>query len=231
MDPEAEGAIRRGWQRKLALAKEASAARQAISRDLIEIAAQHPLVGGTEPGEEFAARLLRGAELFGALRDSGRQAEIYVPGSRFMDDGIEDAVTLSAAGTKFLAEHGIPAEVLHGDDLNERYKGAQAAQPGVYCSADECFVAASYWRDGGFGRLLSVVSAGQALRKMLHFIEFGVYPLIYTVPTAAAANDPIHEAMTMIPSVIFEDPDLQRVSSRLAVAFREQRMPGCADAG
>jgi hypothetical protein len=113
-------------------------------------------------------------------------------------------------------------------DLNQRYKGESAAHPGVYCSADECFVAASYWRDGGFGHLLSVVSAGQSLRKMLHFIEFGVYPLMHTAPTLVAAHDPAVEAMTLIPSVLFEDASLQGEDSRQAVMFRTERVPGHA---
>jgi len=87
-------------------------------------------------------------------------------------------------------------------------------------------VAACYWIDGGFGRLLSVVSAGQLLRKMLHFVEFGVYPLLYSAPTMEAAHNPIGEALDMIPAVLFEDPGLQARDSQRAIAFRTNRMPG-----
>ena len=217
---------RERWAAKLARAVAAIQARQSVASDLIEIAAQHPLIDGTYPDHEFTARLQRGAELYRQSVAAGRAVEIYVPGSRFMDSGIEDQITLSAAGTRYLAERGIPAAALHGDDLNERYKGPAAPQPGVYCSADECFVAACYWIDGGFGRLLSVVSAGQLLRKMLHFVEFGVYPLLYSAPTMEAAHNPIGEALDMIPAVLFEDPGLQARDSQRAIAFRTNRMPG-----
>jgi hypothetical protein len=49
--------------------------------------------------------------------------------------------------------------------------------------ADECFVATSHFRDGGFGRLYSVVSFAQVHRKALHYICLGVVPLFHTAPT------------------------------------------------
>jgi len=226
MTGEQENDARQRWDGKLAAARAAVTARQSIRKDLIEVAAQHPLVDGIAPGEEFVARLRLGIELYHQFRDAGAKVEIYVPGSRLVDNGVEDKISLSEAGTCFLLVHGVPAEVVHGDDLNDRYKGAAAAQPGVYCSADECFVAASYWRDGGFGRLASVVSAGQELRKMLHYIEFGVYPLMYTAPTFVAAHSPVAEAFELIPAVLFEDASLQAADSPQAASFRRARMPG-----
>lgn len=104
------------------------------------------------------------------------------------------------------------------------HKGSAAMQPGVCCSADECYVAACYWRGGGCGRLVSIVSVGQMHRKLPHFIEFGVYPVMYTVPTFVIAHDPIHEAMQMIPAVLYEDPDLQGPNSQQAIAFRRTRL-------
>jgi hypothetical protein len=222
---------RRRWESKLAAAKEAVAARRSIPKVLIEIAAQHPLIDGVTPGEEFTARLQFGVELYRRMRAAGTTVEIYVPGSRLMDDGVADKISLSEAGTRFLLAHGLPVEAVHGDDLNDRYKGPAAAQRGVYCSADECFVAARYWHDGGFGQLLSVVSPGQLLRKMLHYLEFGVYPLMYTAPTFTAAHSPIVEAFEMIPAVLHEDADLQSVNSRQAIEFRIARMPGYEELG
>ena len=160
----------------------------------------------------------------------GSTVEIDVPGSRLMDNGLEDKVSLRAAGCAFLRAHGVPDRALCGDDLNDRYKGPAATQPGVCCSADECYVAASYWRDGGFGRLASIVSVGQMHRKPLHFVEFGVYPFMYTVPTFVIAHDPIHEAMQMIPAVLHDDADLQARNSEPAIAFRRARLPGYAAA-
>ena len=226
MATPSDPAVQARWAAKLAAAAEAVRARQTNAADLIEVAAQHPLIDGTRPDPEFVARLQRGTELYRQSLAAGRTAEIYVPGSRLTDSGVADKITLSAAGTRFLIEQGIPAAAVHGDDLNDRYKGPDAPQPGVYCSADECFVAACYWRDGGFGRLLSVVSAGQLLRKMLHFIEFGVYPLMYSAPTLEAAHDPVVEALAMIPDVLFQDASLQAVDSVRAIAFRQSRMPG-----
>jgi hypothetical protein len=223
-----DGEARRRWQRKFVAARQAVAARRSIPKLLIEVAAQHPLMDGLTPGEEFGARLRLGIELYERMRITGLAVEIYVPGSRLMDNGVEDKISLSEAGTRFLLAHGIAADVVHGDDLNNRYKGSAAAQPGVICSADECFVAARYWRDGGFGQLASVVSPGQALRKMLHYIEFGVYPLIYTAPTFAVAHSPVTEALELIPAVLHEDASLQAADSRQAIAFRSARLPGYA---
>lgn len=224
-------AVRERWRRKLAAARDAVAARAGTRKVLIEVAAQHPLTDGLTPGEEFAVRLRHCIELFRQFTAEGDAVEIYVPGSRLMDNGVEDKISLSAAGCEFLRTNGVPDHVLHGDDLNDRYKGPAAAQPGVCCSADECYVAACYWRDGGFGRLASIVSVGQMHRKLLHFIEFGVYPCMHTAPTFVVAHDPIHEAMQMIPDVLYRDADLQAADSARAAAFRRTRLPGYAGAG
>jgi hypothetical protein len=52
-------------------------------------------VDGIAPGEEFAARLRVGMELYDRFRTAGAAVEIYVPGSRLMADGIEDKISLS----------------------------------------------------------------------------------------------------------------------------------------
>ena len=225
-----QAAVHPRWQQKLANARAATAARDGTAKILIEVAAQHPLIDGVTPGEEFSVRLRYSVDLFRRCTAEGTEVEIYVPGSRLMVDGVEDKISLSAAGCAFLRADGIPDRALHGDDLNDRYKGPGTTQPGVCCSADECYVAACYWRDGGFGRLLSIVSVGQMHRKLLHFLEFGVYPFMHTVPTFVIAHDPIHEAMQMIPSVLYEDPDLQAPNSEQGIAFRRTRLPGYAAA-
>src|SRR5271163_2833670 len=116
-----ESEARQRWERKLAAARAAVEARQSVRKDLIEVAAQHPLVDGVAPGEEFVARLRLGLELYHRFRDAGAEVQIYVPGSRLMDNGVEDEISLSDAGTRFLLAHSVPAEVVHGDDLNDRY--------------------------------------------------------------------------------------------------------------
>ena len=59
---------------------------------LIEVAAQHPLIDGTTPNSEFAARLDESIEL---LNKIGSNAHIYVPGSRHSYNGIDDKISLS----------------------------------------------------------------------------------------------------------------------------------------
>jgi len=188
---------------------------------LIEVAAQHPLVNGTKPGSEFTARLDRGIELFRALQKEYQLVEMYVPGSRHAHLGTADDLSLSNAGTAYLREAGIPPEVLHGDDLNTTYKG----NAGVYNSADECFVTASYFKDADFGRLISVVSPVQLFRKMLHYAAFGVLPLSYTAPTDSTYHDYVEEAFDNIPYVLLTDHDLQSAESSAAAEARAERMP------
>ena len=111
-------------------------------------------------------------------KKNGIKVEIYVPGSTHVFKGHADKISLSKAGINFLSQLGIPLEALHGDDLNIKYKGMD----GVYNSADECFVAASYFKDNNFGRLYSVLSPVQLFRKTFHYMEYGVLPQNYNAP-------------------------------------------------
>lgn len=188
---------------------------------LIEIAAQHPLVNGDQPGDEFSARLNRGVELFDTFRRLAPIVEVYVPGSLHMHGGSPDSVSLSYAGTTYLEAAGIPRSALHGDDLNLTYKG----DAGVYNSADECFVTASYFKDQSFGHLVSVVSPAQLLRKTLHYAAFGVLPLSYTAPTEEMFHDYLDEIFEKIPYVLLVDHDLQSPESTAAAALRADRKP------
>lgn len=209
------------WYAKYAEARAFMKERANIPRTLIEVAAQHPLIDGETPGEEFRKRLLLGKELLEEELGDDREAQIYVPGSRHVYEGTADNVSLSKAGTDFLIAVGLDKELIHGDDLNLRYKKEQ----GVYGSADECFVASSYFKDGNFGRLCSVLSPVQMFRKTLHYIEFGVLPLNYTAPTADTFHNWIDEIFSAVPRVALSDPDLQDPKSAWAVALRATRMP------
>jgi len=92
-------------------------------------------------------RLRHSVNLVRQFTAEGTEVEIYVPGSRLMDDGVADKISFSAAGCAFLRAIGMPHRTaLHDGDLNDRYKGRRATQPGVCCSADECYVAACYSR-------------------------------------------------------------------------------------
>lgn len=209
------------WLDRLSTAKAFMRARNHLPGVLIEVAAQHPLVDRAVPGEEFAARLRRGHELFTGYREAGHPVEIYVPGSRHRHLGVEDGISLSRAGGEFLAKLGVPPVAIHGDDLNERYKG----DAGVYGSADECFVAASYFRDGGFGSLLSVCSPAQMMRKTLHYLQFGVYPLNHTAPTSEGFHDFLYELLVAVPEVMGTDDTLQEPGSGEAGRLRVERRP------
>jgi hypothetical protein len=187
---------------------------------LIEIAAQHPLTDGVYPNDEFRARLNRGKEVFDRYRAVGDRVEVYVPGSRHVFQGRPDRISLSEAGRTYLISAGVPAAVIRGEDLNVRYKGAD----GVYGSADECFVTASYYKDAGFGTLVSVLSPTQMLRKTLHYIEFGVVPLNVTAPTMEGFHDYLDELFERIPRVLTVDSGLQHDSAD-ARRLREERMP------
>jgi hypothetical protein len=209
------------WRERFAEARQTMRARRGMASSLIEVAAQHPLADGCTPGPEFATRLDRGAELYRQLRAAGNHVEIYVPGSRHRNGELADRASLSAAGTAYLADLGIPGEDLHGDDLNDRYKGDE----GVYGSADECFVAASYFLDHEFGRLFSVCSPSQLMRKTLHYIAFGVVPLNVTAPVDEPYHDYLDELFEAVPEVLTIDSTLQGIDSAGARRLRSERRP------
>lgn len=212
---------RQYWEKKFEIAKSFMELRASIPTVLIEVAAQHPLINGEEPNEEFAYRLLLAKTLYEKERVLGKSVEIYVPGSRHVYKGVSDKISLSEAGSIFLERQGMSREVIHGDDLNFRYKGDK----GVYSSADECFVASSYFKDSGFGSLFSVLSPVQVFRKTLHYIEFGVLPLNYTAPTLNTFHDYIDEIFEAVPYALFIDPDMQSENSERANELRRLRMP------
>jgi hypothetical protein len=209
----------KAWRAKYQSAQALMEERSCKPSTLIEIAAQHPLRDGLYPNDEFRSRLDRGCELFDTYKTGGT-VEIYVPGSRHVFEGHADKVSLSDAGRSYLITQGIPESVIHGEDLNIKYKGAA----GVYGSADECFVAACYYKDSGFGVLASVCSPAQMLRKTLHYIEFGVIPLNFTVPTMGGFHDYLDELFEQIPKVLTVDPRLQGDSIE-AEKLRDERKP------
>jgi len=152
-----------------------------------------------------------------------------------MINGIEDKVTLSAAGVTYLVSKGIPAEILHGDDLNDRYKGIGSGAPhqGVYCGADECFVTSQYYKDNEkFGQLFCVASPIQAQRKRLHYVDFEVRPRIITAQSSSyfhnAAREVGHNLLDVLK--IKPDPSFQKADTLIAFEFRRDRWPGYAAA-
>ncbi|MGB8507725.1 MAG: hypothetical protein WCD76_04925 [Pyrinomonadaceae bacterium] len=209
------------WDGKYAAAIAFMESRQSISSILIEVAAQHPLIDGKYPNEEFSKRLLLAVKLYTQEIEAGNTVEIYVPGSVHMFEGKLDTLSLSKAGGDFLIQQGVPPHVIRGDDLNKKYKGEE----GVYNSADECFVAAGHFKDGQFGHLYSVLSPVQLLRKTLHYLEFGVLPLNHTAPSLKMFHNYIGEIFEAIPYVLFADHSLQGADSIRSKELRRSRKP------
>ncbi len=209
------------WEKKYAEAISFMEERSSNQTILIEVASQHPLIEGKYPNEEFSKRLLLAANLFSQETETGSKVEIYVPGSVHIFDGHKDKISLSEAGNEFLIQLGISPNLIRGDDLNQKYKG----DDGVYNSADECFVAANYFKDMNFGKLYSVVSPVQIFRKTLHYMEFGVLPMNFTAPTRLMYHNYISEIFEAIPYVLFVDHDLQGINSIRAKELRKIRKP------
>lgn len=213
---------REQWDAKAAAAHKTMTERAHLRKVLLVIAAQHPLEDGRRPGPEFRARLDRARALALAYRDQGYAVEAYVPGSRHQHAGRADQISLATAGTEYLRAHDWPADLpLHGADLNRRYK----ADAGVYNTADECYVAAQYFHDGQFGRLVTVTSEVQVLRQKLHYLWFGVEALAHTAPLLESFHNPVTEAYFQIPYVRDVDPDWQAPNSELGQKSRTERRP------
>ncbi len=217
---------RKRWLQRLADAQRFMKFRAKNKKLLIEIAAQHPL-NGIQPGLEFQARLDRGIQLYKEWKKKGFDVEIYVPGSLHMHNGVQDKISLSQAGVNYLLEKAIPPKFVHGEDLNNIYKGEGATHKGVYCSGDECKVASDAFKTGGFGLLFSVLSPRQAQRKQVHYVANGVVPKIYPVSTPQFFHKAKIEAFESVPEVLrASDPTFQAADCQPAIRFRESRMPG-----
>lgn len=197
LDPpgvQAGGELYARWRR---MADEAKGNMGIARRNLgilIDVAAQHPLHGGTKPGVEFRSRLDRAIDRYYLEREIEQPVKIYVPGSR--RDG--DEISLSSAGSRYLEDNGIPASDIYGDDANERIMGGC----GVFNSTDECAVAAALFWQLGYGRIVSYCSPEQILRKALSYIEFGIIPEMQSVYVDAPWHDYVDEAIQLIPPLL-----------------------------
>lgn len=199
--------------------------RKGVGKILIEVAAQHPLVDGLYPNEEFQKRLDRGIELYKAETLKGNSVEFYVPGSLHMLGGVSDKCSLSDAGRNYLISKGIPAELIRGEDINAHYKGEE----GVYNSGDECYVASSYYKDANFEKLYSVCSPCQMYRKILFYLSFGVYPHTDTEPTEESWHNYIGDIFFAIPCVATVDHTWQEQSSKYYIDTRLTRNPNLSE--
>lgn len=205
------------WHDKLHTAIDNMNAAASNENVLIEVAAQHPLIDGTTPNNEFMARLDAAIEL---LNKIGSNAHIYVPGSRHSYNGIDDKISLSEAGKRYLIDKGVDKSLIYGDEMNRRYKG----KDGVYNSSDECYVACCIFRDFGFGKLHSVCSPAQLMRKALSYIEFGYLPEMHSVPVDNMFHSYVDEVFLYIPRLLNDEGGLQG-KSKEGERLRKLRTP------
>lgn len=200
------------WQDKLHSAIKHTQIISERNGILIEIAAQHPLIDGKIPNNEFKTRLDAGLDLYQRLCKENSEVKIYIPGSIHMDKGVCDAISLSEAGCTYLQSMGVPCEALFGDDANMEFKGDE----GVYNSSDECFVATRLRDKLGYGQIHCVCSPAQLLRKALSYIEFGLLPMMHSVPCDEMFHSYVDEAFLYIPRLLEDRSGLQHDSEEAA---------------
>lgn len=214
------------WDNKQKRAKILQRKIRRNKKILIEVAAQHPLEDYCRPGVEFTARLEKTLEMYSKFKKDGIPVEIFVPGSvHLANDGTEEDCSLSEAGVNWLLEAGIPESDLHGEDLIEHYQNDRN-WPGVYNTGDECDIAARYFleEDNGFGKLFTVCSPNQLLRKTLFYLDHEINAYVITVPVDNMFHDFLYEIYNVLPTVLMYDTDFQGLDSREAVRTRYERM-------
>ena len=207
------------WTNKKNIAEKYMKERQASTKLLIEVAAQHPLDQGRYPNEEFQKRLdtaIRLSQEFGI-----KNVWFYVPGSRHKHNNIADELSLSEAGKNYLLKQGIDGSHIYADETNFKYKGEQ----GVYNSADESYVASCIFKDNNFGRIICICSPFQTLRKSFYYMEFGLIAECYGVSADAMFHDPISEYFGSLYHTVIEDHSWQEEVSNAAINSRKDRMP------
>lgn len=207
------------WLDKQEQARKTMSVRNDCSAVLIECASK-VLKDGLHPDDEFCARLDRTVELYHLLSHENEVVHIYVPGSLHKEAGVTDRCTLSTAGKRYLVAQGIPEDVILGDAENERYKGDE----GVLNSADECFVASRIFHEGQYRELHCVCSPIQVTRKWFYYLEFGLVPLIHSVPFAKSdVMDIVTEQLRGTENVIYNDHNAQSHDSEVWINSRKER--------
>lgn len=208
------------WYEKQRLAQQAMEGHRECNGILIECASK-VLEDGLHPDSEFRARLNRTIELYHKLCQENEVVHIYVPGSLHKENGVSDQCTLSTAGRRYLIERGIPDVIILGDRENEQYKGNE----GVLNSADECFVASRIFFDGKYRELHCVCSPIQVTRKWFYYLEFGLVPLIHSVPVVDSdVMDIVTEQLRGTENVIYNDHNAQSHDSEVWINSRRERM-------
>ena len=168
---------------------------------LIEVSAQHPLVNGQEPNEEYKARLDKAIELYYLMKKDNIDVKIYTTGSRHTYNGAADAVSLSTAGRRYLCEQGISPSDIYAEEVEHTYM----QESGIYCSEDECKATYKLFCDTNCQKLICVCSPIQLMRKYLYYIKLGIAPDMVSVPCENMFHDPIEEMFINIPKVIYNN--------------------------
>lgn len=168
---------------------------------LIEVSAQHPLVNGREPNEEYKARLDKAIELYYLMKKDNIDVKIYVTGSRHTYNGVTDAVSLSTAGKRYLYKQGINPSDIYAEEVEHTYM----QESGIYCSEDECKATYKLFCDKGFQKLICVCSPIQLMRKYICYIKLGIVPDMISAPCENMFHDPIEEIFVNIPKVIYNN--------------------------
>lgn len=205
------------WEKKTDAAKKLMQERNKYDKILIEIAAQHPLINGEFPNNEFQKRLDTAIQL--SMELGREKVWFYCPGSRHKYNGIEDKISLSRAGKNYLIEHEIERSHIYSDETNVKYKG----ELGVYNSADESYVASRIFNEDNFGRIICVCSPYQTLRKSFYYLEFGLIPECYGVPCNDMYHNPVSEYFGSLSHTVIEDHNWQCEESEAAQKSRIER--------
>ncbi len=208
------------WQKKYSDALRKNPGNEP-KKILLQISAQHPLKNGVEPDEEFEGRLKTAIALYTRWAKEGKQVTLYVPGSRHKTENGEDNIPLSDAGKNFLLQQGIPPADILGEETNQLYKGTD----GVYNSADECYVSSQIYKNGHYDRLCCICSPLQTVKNSLYFIENGVLPSIYAVPSEQPFHEPYEESAVILPEILYYDHSWQGKTSCYGNRSRKERRP------
>ena len=191
---------------------------------------QHPLVEDlygkrTLVGSEFKDRLDK--LYYVSMMCENQLYEFYIPASIHKDNNqIADDISTSAAAKQYLMYLGLNESIIHGDDLNLKYKG----EDGVYNSADESFTATQYFKDNKkFTDIVVICSSDQQLRWELHSIANGVFPIFYEVQTFESKQRIKRGRGSILDPTIyytlFYDPLFNGADSLLRKLTREIRKP------
>lgn len=210
---------RKFWDEKCAVAnKNAEYAKYEGNGILIEVAAQHPLIGN-KPNKEFKARLDFVLKLYREAKLQCDTVVVYIPGSIHKNPGETDVISLSAAGSAYLKECGVDERDIRGEDWNKEFKG----DDGVYNSADECYVTAQAFFKYNYSKVSVVCSPVQAMRKYLFYIYNGIFPQVFCIPSARMFHQITDEIFNSIECVLYKDHDWQDKNSERFLNSRKER--------